>query len=107
MQTTTGLTWAWELTSPEPISEGKRQDWERQLERDREKERELMETAEGFLRGNELPVLRSEQLESVKPCVLEGVSNVLSEAGSRVGRVHHNQETVREHGALLGGVQAL
>lgn len=66
-----------------------------------------MGTAEGFLRGNELPVMRSEQVESVKPCVLEGVSNVLSEAGTRVGRVHHNQETVKEHGALLGGVQTL
>ena len=49
MQTTTGLTWAWELTSPEPISEGKRQDWERQLERDREKE--VYEGADGDCRG--------------------------------------------------------
>ena len=54
--------------------------------------RELMETAEGFLRGNELPVMRREQVESVKPCVLEGVSNILSEAGTRVGGVHHNCE---------------
>lgn len=45
----TGLTWAWELTSPEPISEGKRQDWERQLERDREKE--VYEGADGDCRG--------------------------------------------------------
>lgn len=29
-----------------------------------------METGEGFLRGSELPVMRSEQAESVKPCVL-------------------------------------
>lgn len=35
---TTGLTWAWELISPELISEGKRQDWERQMERGREEE---------------------------------------------------------------------
>jgi len=53
-----------------------------------------METGEGFLRDSELPVMRSEQAESVKPCVLEGVSNVLSEAGSRVGRLTHNQQPV-------------
>ena len=57
--------------------------------------RELMETGERFLRGSELPVRRSEQAESVKPCVLEGVSNVLSEAGSRVGRLNHNQQPVK------------
>ena len=46
-----------------------------------------METGESFLRGSELPVMKSEQAESVKPCVLQGVSKVLSEAGSRVGRL--------------------
>lgn len=54
-----------------------------------------METGEGFLRGSELPVMRSEQAESVKPCVLQGVSKVLSEAGSRVGRLNHNQQPVQ------------
>ena len=59
-----------------------------------------METGEGFLRDSELPVMRSEQAESVKPCVLEGVSNVLSEAGSRVGRLTHNQHTRFESNVL-------
>ena len=42
---------------------------------------ELIEAGEGFLRGNEVPVTRSEQAEPVKPCVLEGVSNALPEVG--------------------------
>ena len=97
MQTTTGLTWAWELISPEPSRSQKgkgrtgRGTW-REVGRERSI-RELMETGERFLRGSELPVRRSEQAESVKPCVLEGVSNVLSEAGSRVGRGPRRETT--------------
>lgn len=84
MQTATGPTWAWALTSLEPVSGRNRQEWGRQLERDRRKRstRELIEAGGGFLRGNEVPVTRSGQAESVKPCVLEGVSNALPEVGS-------------------------
>lgn len=43
--------------------------------------------------------MRSEQAESVKPCVLQGVSKVLSEAGSRVGRVEMLTMACGEYGA--------
>lgn len=55
-----------------------------ELERDRKKRftKELTDAGKGFLGGNELPVTRSEQVDSVEPCGLEGVSNSLPEVES-------------------------
>lgn len=70
LQMSAGLMWAWELTSLELASERKRQAQRKEtVERQRERfTEELTEVGEGFLEDNELPVSRSEQVESVEPC---------------------------------------
>lgn len=55
------------------------------MKRDRRKfRRELVEDGEGILGGNELSVMGSDQVESVKLCVCSGgtVQFLLSEVGS-------------------------